>query len=158
MGIIKLVVGGMGVASFAMTPCGTLYTRLQGQLLLLQGEKFLPLFQVLAVAQQTFTSTSGIVAVQPLVEDRKMVAHAEACRSVGITFTPLVVETIGGWSVNVVDTIKSIGRLQGKRLDIPPSDSTCAIILWRGNAGIWIHCSPSDRLSGRYCLNSHQTD
>ena len=37
-----------------------------------------------------------------VVEDRKMAAHAEVCRSVGVSFTPLVVESIGGWSAGAV--------------------------------------------------------
>ena len=31
-------------------------------------------------------------------EDRKRAAHAEACHSVGVSFIPLVVESLGGWS------------------------------------------------------------
>ena len=53
-------------------------------------------------------------------EERKMAAHAEACRSVGVLFVPIVAETLGGWSEVAIDTIKSIGRLQGQRLGIPP--------------------------------------
>ena len=32
-------------------------------------------------------------------KERKMVAHAEACRAVGVTFIPLVVESLGGGGV-----------------------------------------------------------
>ena len=31
-------------------------------------------------------------------EERKMVAHVASCRAVGISFIPLVVESLGGWS------------------------------------------------------------
>ena len=81
-------------------------------------------------------------------EERKMAAHAEACGSVGVSFNPLVVETIGGWSDWAADTIQSFGRLLGQRLGIPSSDSTThlfqrlSICLWRGNATMWIRCTP----------------
>ena len=81
-------------------------------------------------------------------EERKMTAHAEACRSVGVTFIPLVAESIGGWSDGSVATIKSIGRLLGQRLGTPPADSIThlfqhlAICLWRGNASMWIRRMP----------------
>ena len=33
-----------------------------------------------------------------VAKDRKMAAHNDACSSVGVTFIPLVVESLGGWS------------------------------------------------------------
>ena len=83
-----------------------------------------------------------------------MAAHAEACRSVGVTFVPLVVESLGGWSETAVHSIKSIGRQLGQRLGIPPTDSTThlfqrlSICLWRGNAAMWI----------RYSISSAEVD
>jgi hypothetical protein len=77
-----------------------------------------------------------------------MVAHAGACRSVGVHFVPIVAESLGGWSEEAISTIKSISRLQGQRLGIPPPDSTrhlfqrLAISLWKGNATLWIHRQP----------------
>ena len=77
-------------------------------------------------------------------EERKMAAHAAPCQAVGVSFIPLVVETLGGWSERAADTLLSIGRLLGQRLGIPPSETThhlfqrCAISLWRGNATLWI--------------------
>ena len=52
-------------------------------------------------------------------EERKLAAHAAPCRSVGVTFIPLIVESLGGWSPRAVDVIKNIGRLQGQRLGTP---------------------------------------
>ena len=81
-------------------------------------------------------------------EERKLTAHAEACRSVGVTFIPLVAESIGGWSDWAEETIRDIGRLQGQRLGIPPAEATShlfqrlAICLWRGNAALWIRRMP----------------
>ena len=66
---------------------------------------------------------------------------------VGVSFIPLVVESLGGWSDEAADTIASIGRLLGQRLGIPPAETIrhlfqrCSIALWRGNAALWIrHC------------------
>ena len=81
-------------------------------------------------------------------EERKLAAHAEACRSVGVTFIPLVAESIGGWSDWAEETIRDIGRLQGRHLGIPPAEATShlfqrlAICLWRGNAALWIRRMP----------------
>ena len=78
-----------------------------------------------------------------------MVAHASDCRAVGVSFIPLVVESIGGWSDLAVDTIRSFGRLLGQRLGIPTADTTThlfqrlAIRLWRGNAAMWIRRTPT---------------
>ena len=77
-----------------------------------------------------------------------MAAHAEDCRSIGVSFIPLVMETLGGWSEEASRTISSIGRLQGQRLGVPPSETTrhlfqrLAISLWKGNASLWIRRLP----------------
>ena len=57
-------------------------------------------------------------------EERKMVAHSGACQAAGVTFIPLVVESLGGWREEAIQTIKSIGRLQGQHLGIPPPETT----------------------------------
>ena len=51
---------------------------------------------------------------------RKLAAHSADCRSVGVDFIPLVIESLGGWDDEVIATIGSIGRLLGQRLGIPP--------------------------------------
>ena len=85
-------------------------------------------------------------------EERKCVAHAEACQgchAVGVSFVSLVVESIGGWSKEAALTISEIGRLQVQRLGIPPSETThhlfqrCSISLWKGNATLWIRRMPT---------------
>ena len=76
-------------------------------------------------------------------EARKLSAHADACREVGVSFVPMVFETFGGPSATAVSTIAYLGRLLGQRLDIPPAESTrhlfqrCAISIWKGNAAMW---------------------
>ena len=46
-------------------------------------------------------------------------ALSVAGNRIDISFMPLAVETLGGWSQLAIDTIKSIGRQQGQRLGIP---------------------------------------
>ena len=78
-----------------------------------------------------------------------MIAHAGAGRAAGVTFIPLVMESLGGWSEEAIQTIKSIGRLQGQRLGIPPPETTrhlfqrLAISLWKGNASLWVRRQPA---------------
>ena len=82
-------------------------------------------------------------------EVRKLAAHGDACRAVGISFIPIVVKTLGGMSASSVSTLACLGRLLGQRLGIPPADSIrhlfqrCAISLWRGNAALWIRRIPT---------------
>ena len=79
-----------------------------------------------------------------VARERKMAAHSEACQSVGVSFVPMVVETLGSWDEEAVCTIIAIGRSQGRHLGIPPSDSTRHLFqrLWRGNASMWISPAP----------------
>ena len=57
-------------------------------------------------------------------EEQKMATHAEECPAVGISFVPMVVETLRGWNKDAAHTIHAIGRLQGQRLGIPPAENT----------------------------------
>ena len=99
--------------------------------------------------QQTLVgaSTTPGYALQ-VSEERKMAAHAGACQAAGVSFIPLVVESLGGWSYEAIQTIKSIGRLQGQRLGLPPPDTTrhlfqrLAIALWKGKGSLWIRRQP----------------
>ena len=74
---------------------------------------------------------------------RKRASHSSYCHSSWISFVPLEVETLGGWSCEAVETIKAIGCLQGQRLGLPWSETTShifqqlAIRLWQGNASMW---------------------
>ena len=83
-----------------------------------------------------------------ICEERKMATHAASCREVGVSFIPLAVESLGGWSDLAAKTISHIGRLLGQRLGIPPSITSrqlfqrCSVSLWRGNAALWLHRFP----------------
>ena len=76
-------------------------------------------------------------------------AHNDACRSVGVTFTPLVIKSLGGWSDEAIGTISRIGRLMGQHSGSPPAEATrhlfqkLAISLWRGNATMWLRRLPT---------------
>ena len=81
-------------------------------------------------------------------EERKMATHAASCRAVGVSFIPLAVESLGGWSDLAAKTISRIGRLLGQRLGISPSITSCqlfqrcSVLLCRGNAALWLHRFP----------------
>ena len=96
---------------------------------------------------QGAASTQGHTLV--VGAERKLAAHAVACRAAGIAFVPLVVESLGGWSNEAADTIAKIGRLQGQHLGVPQAESIrhlfqrCVIALWRGNASMWIRHLPT---------------
>ena len=86
-------------------------------------------------------------------EERKMAAHADTCQAVGVSFIPLVVETLGGMSGSCVSTLACLGRLLGQRLGIPPVDSIrhlfqrCAISLMTMEG----ECSPMDTTLPNSC-------
>ena len=50
--------------------------------------------------------------------------HSSACRAVGMSFTPLAFEALGGMSELTASTLsKGLGQL-GQRLGVSPTDST----------------------------------
>ena len=82
-------------------------------------------------------------------EGRKIAAHQEACQAVGMSFVPLVVESLGGWSEEAAFTISRIGRLLGQRTGSSPGETTrhlfqrLSVALWRGNATLWLNRLPT---------------
>ena len=44
-------------------------------------------------------------------EDRKLATHLSDCTAVGVSFSPLVVETLGGWNQLDIEVISRIGQL-----------------------------------------------
>ena len=93
-------------------------------------------------------------------EERKMTAHNEACLSVGLSFVPMVVEMLGGWSEETSCTIGRIGRLLGQRSGSPPAETIhhlfqrLAVTLWQGNASLWLQRLPTHPpwVDGNICL------
>ena len=57
---------------------------------------------------------------------------------------PFIVESLGGWSCEAVETIKAISRLQGQRMGLAPSErirhlfERLAILSWKRNACMWV--------------------
>ena len=65
--------------------------------------------------------------------------------SAGISFIPLLFESLGGLSSLSSQTISAIGLHLGQRIGVSPADTRrqlyqkCSISLWRGNAVSWLH-------------------
>ena len=72
-----------------------------------------------------------------------MAVHAEDCQAAGVHFIPLVLQSVGGWCQDLIETFKSLGRLQAQRLGSEPTEATyhpaqkVSISIWRGNATLW---------------------
>ena len=90
-------------------------------------------------------STSGYAL--GVAEERKMAAHAEDCRAAGVNFIPLVLESVGGCGRDLIETVKSLERLQAQRLGSEPAEAIChlaqRVSIWRGNAALWTGQQPS---------------
>uniref|UniRef100_A0A1X7VC05 Uncharacterized protein n=1 Tax=Amphimedon queenslandica TaxID=400682 RepID=A0A1X7VC05_AMPQE len=86
-------------------------------------------------------STQG--AALRVAEHRKRVVHLEDCQRAGITFLPLAMETLGGWSRDAILSISCISRHLATRLGLPPVEVShhllqrLSVTLWRFNACMW---------------------
>ena len=80
-----------------------------------------------------------------IAEQRKRTVHLVDCQSVGVSFLPLAVESLGGWSHDALRTIKLIGHHLGTRIGLPPTDVSrhllqrLSVTLWRFNAQMWLN-------------------
>ena len=63
-----------------------------------------------------------------------MAAHAENSLAAGVHFIPLVLESFGGWGRDLIETVKTLGRLQAQKVSI----SLC-----RDIAALWLARQPS---------------
>ena len=58
-------------------------------------------------------------------------------------------ESVGGWGQDLIETVKSLGRLQAQRLGSESAEATrhlaqkVSIFLWNGNAALWTAQQPS---------------
>ena len=83
-----------------------------------------------------------------VAEARKLGSHNADCRAIGVSFIPIVAETLGGWSTDSVVHIARIGRLVGQRLGTPPAFAVkhlfqrLSILLWKENAARWARRLP----------------
>ena len=79
---------------------------------------------------------------------RKLISHLSACRSAGVDFIPIVMETLGGLAEDSIATLRSLGKAIAQRVGSDTSVTTkqlfhrSAIALWRGNATLWLHRQP----------------
>ena len=81
-------------------------------------------------------------------EERKNIVHFEDCKRVGVSFLPLAVEVLGGWSLSAKSTIRTIGHHLASRQGTAPGLITqhlfqkLSVVLWRANAHMWLCRSP----------------
>ena len=79
--------------------------------------------------------------------------HLEDCRSAGIFFQPLVVETFGGWDRDATTFLKKIARQAARRwgkddaLEIKHFFQKLSVALQRGNAALLVDRDVNDRVS-----------
>ena len=80
---------------------------------------------------------------------RKLASHLSACRSVGVEFVPVVMETLGGMAEDSISILRSLGKAIAQRVGCDASICTkqlfrrTAISLWCGNATLWLHHLPT---------------
>ena len=82
------------------------------------------------------------------MEVRKRSLHQNACQSVGVSFIPLVMETLGGWSSVSVTFFQALVRRQKQRLgsgSVSHLLQRLSVSLWCSNASAWITRTPSTR-------------
>ncbi len=81
---------------------------------------------------------------------RKLTSNLSSCRSAGITCIPMVAETLGGLADEFISTIRKIAQSVHARSGVDRDSDTekhifgrIGIALWRGNASMWLHRSPT---------------
>ena len=100
---------------------------------------------VVSPVQQLTINNAAVTQGHALsvAEECKRRLHNNDCHQAGISFIPLVVESLGGWSKEAANLIRDLGKLQAHRCGLPPSHSIShlfqrlSITLWRGNACMW---------------------
>ena len=81
--------------------------------------------------------------------DGKMRKHGQACRSEGMVFLPMPIESLGGWHPQAVMQVKKIGaakaRQTGEEEDLAVSHlfQKLSVLLVRGNAALLLNRIPS---------------
>ena len=81
--------------------------------------------------------------------DRKMSKHGEPCRQMGVVFTPLPMETLGGWHEVTVREIRKIGSALSRHTGGEEGEvirhivQRLSILLIKGNASLILNRVPS---------------
>ena len=163
----------MGIGSIVITPFGMQFLQQPKQLPPRLEESHLTLFLIASPILPTFFSPTGTVVIQ-LPWTSQSSAHSnvlpskgllrlldmhcrlgshgrEICtmllvlRSAGISFIPLLFESLGGLSSLTSQTISAIGLHLAQRIGASSAITRrhlyqkCSISLWRGNAALWLH-------------------
>ena len=77
-----------------------------------------------------------------MMKSRKMTKHFRPCQSNGVTFVPLVVETLGGWDSDAIDHLRAIAKRASSRSPFPTETTIrqlfqrLSVLLQRANAGL----------------------
>ena len=95
-----------------------------------------------AILHRAADNAAAAIEMRKTTKNR---THLDNCRSQGITFQPLVVETFGGWDQEAVKYLKDIARLDARRwgkndaIEIKHFFQRLSMALQRGNAALLIH-------------------
>ena len=79
----------------------------------------------------------------------KMSKHGEACRSAGMEFIPMAVETMGGWHEQTVGQVKKLGSALARQTGQDDSEAIrhlaqrLSILLVKGNSALLLNRLPS---------------
>ena len=104
---------------------------------------------VISPLQHATIGQAAAVAGQALAlaKRRKLARHHSECHGNGIIFSPLAVETLGGWDAEAVEHIDDIARFQSLRSSNPDARrhlwQRLGITLQRGNAALFARRRPT---------------
>ena len=102
--------------------------------------------------QQTLLNRSAAIPGHALqvAFDRKMAKHGEACRTAGIDFIPLPLDTFGGWGDSTVREVKRMGSSLARHSGAEQSESIrhliqrVSVALMKVNANLILNRSPNN--------------
>ena len=81
--------------------------------------------------------------------DRKMSRHGKECRQAGVVFTPLPLETLGGWHESTVREVKKIASALSRHtgeeegVTVKHVVQRLSILLIKGNAALLLNRVPN---------------
>ena len=102
--------------------------------------------------QQTLLDRSAAIPGHALqvAFDRKMAKHGEACRTAGIDFIPLPLDTFGGWGDSTVREVKRMGSSLARHSGAEQSETIrhliqrVSVALMKVNANLILNRSPNN--------------
>ena len=81
--------------------------------------------------------------------EEKVRKHGAGCSQAGIVFTPLPMETLGGWHDKTVEEVKKMGSALGRQTGAEDSDvishliQRISVLLIKGNAALILNRIPT---------------